>query len=94
MNYVEDELDKEGQPNLRPLDVLRQSTSGLAHLHRLNVVHRDIKPANVLISYPNPNGVRRAMISDFGLCKKLSLTGGSERDGALSVSMKEKQRRL
>ena len=58
------------------VDVLRQSTSGLAHLHRLNIVHRDVKPQNVLISYPNANGERRAMISDFGLCKKLSVSGG------------------
>lgn len=34
-------------------------------------VHRDIKPHNVLISYPNAKGEVTAMISDFGLCKKL-----------------------
>ena len=75
VNYVEDLEQSVDEPDLCPLDVLRQSTSGLAHLHRLNVVHRDIKPANVLISHPNANGERRAMISDFGLCKKLSLSG-------------------
>lgn len=36
-------------------------------------VHRDIKPHNVLISQPNSRGEVRAMISDFGLCKKLAL---------------------
>jgi serine/threonine protein kinase len=35
------------------------------------LVHRDIKPHNVLLSYPNAKGEIRAMISDFGLCKKL-----------------------
>ena len=35
-------------------------------------VHRDIKPHNVLISKPNAHGVVKAMISDFGLCKKLA----------------------
>lgn len=35
-------------------------------------VHRDIKPHNVLLSYPNPYGEVKAMISDFGLCKKLA----------------------
>lgn len=35
------------------------------------VVHRDIKPQNVLLSVPNAHGEVRAMISDFGLCKKL-----------------------
>jgi len=61
--------------NLPPLTLLKQAASGLTHLHHLNVVHRDLKPQNVLISYPNSNGFRRAMISDFGLCKKLSITG-------------------
>lgn len=36
-------------------------------------MHRDIKPHNVLLSTPGPRGEVRAMISDFGLCKKLQL---------------------
>jgi len=37
------------------------------------LVHRDIKPHNVLLSLPDSaNGCVRAMISDFGLCKKLA----------------------
>ncbi|XP_038069445.1 serine/threonine-protein kinase/endoribonuclease IRE1-like [Patiria miniata] len=58
--------------NLETTDVLYQASSGLAHLHSLNIVHRDIKPHNVLISQPNQHGQVKAMISDFGLCKKLS----------------------
>ncbi|XP_071565935.1 serine/threonine-protein kinase/endoribonuclease IRE1 [Temnothorax nylanderi] len=54
-------------------NILHQATSGLAHLHFLNIVHRDIKPHNVLLSVPGPRGEVRAMISDFGLCKKLQL---------------------
>ena len=38
----------------------------------LFLVHRDVKPHNVLISSPNSQGHVRAMISDFGLCKKLT----------------------
>lgn len=34
-------------------------------------VHRDIKPHNVLLSLPNNKGQVRAMLSDFGLCKRL-----------------------
>uniref|UniRef100_A0A674K7N4 Serine/threonine-protein kinase/endoribonuclease IRE1 n=1 Tax=Terrapene triunguis TaxID=2587831 RepID=A0A674K7N4_9SAUR len=57
--------------NLDPVSLLYQTTSGLAHLHSLNIVHRDLKPCNILISVPNSHGQIRAVISDFGLCKKL-----------------------
>lgn len=52
--------------------LIHQMMSGLAHLHSISIVHRDIKPQNVLLSRPDHNGRVRAMISDFGLCKKLS----------------------
>ncbi|KAK3753794.1 hypothetical protein QZH41_018451 [Actinostola sp. cb2023] len=67
--YVEDpRFEKHG---LTYIDVLKQATAGLDHLHSLNIVHRDIKPHNVLISKVNASGKVKAMISDFGLCKKL-----------------------
>ena len=40
------------------------------HVFLLHAVHRDVKPRNVLISYSSHDGPR-AMISDFGLCRKL-----------------------
>ncbi|XP_029433055.1 serine/threonine-protein kinase/endoribonuclease IRE2 [Rhinatrema bivittatum] len=61
--------------------LLYQTMSGLAHLHSLNIVHRDIKPCNILISLPNSCGRVRAVISDFGLCKKLQ-------DGRHSFSLR------
>ncbi|XP_048348584.1 serine/threonine-protein kinase/endoribonuclease IRE2 isoform X2 [Sphaerodactylus townsendi] len=51
--------------------LLQQTMSGLAHLHSLGIVHRDLKPSNILISAPDIHGQIRAIISDFGLCKKL-----------------------
>uniref|UniRef100_UPI00398F4252 serine/threonine-protein kinase/endoribonuclease IRE1 isoform X2 n=1 Tax=Pristiophorus japonicus TaxID=55135 RepID=UPI00398F4252 len=68
--YVED--SKFDRVDLDPVTALYQTMSGLAHLHSLNIVHRDLKPRNVLISLPNSHGKVRAVISDFGLCKKIS----------------------
>ncbi|KAM3598819.1 uncharacterized protein V6R79_023021 [Siganus canaliculatus] len=69
--YVErEDFDRHG---LEPVMLLQQTMSGLAHLHSLNIVHRDLKPHNILVSMPNAHGRVRAMISDFGLCKKLAV---------------------
>uniref|UniRef100_A0A667YXT8 non-specific serine/threonine protein kinase n=1 Tax=Myripristis murdjan TaxID=586833 RepID=A0A667YXT8_9TELE len=43
------------------------------NVHMLITVHRDLKPHNILVSMPNAHGRVRAMISDFGLCKKLAV---------------------
>uniref|UniRef100_A0A8D0B6D6 Serine/threonine-protein kinase/endoribonuclease IRE1 n=1 Tax=Salvator merianae TaxID=96440 RepID=A0A8D0B6D6_SALMN len=68
--YVEQkEFSRHG---LQPIILLQQTMSGLAYLHSLNIVHRDLKPHNILISMPNAHGKVKAMISDFGLCKKLA----------------------
>uniref|UniRef100_F7ACR7 non-specific serine/threonine protein kinase n=1 Tax=Monodelphis domestica TaxID=13616 RepID=F7ACR7_MONDO len=56
---------------LEPVTLLHQLTAGLLHLHSLNIVHRDLKPCNILITGPDSQGRRRAVLSDFGLCKKL-----------------------
>lgn len=80
---------------LTPVTVLEQATSGLAHLHSLNIVHRDIKPHNVLISKRGASGEVKAMISDFGLCKKLAYgknsvtcqTGAIGTDGWIAPEM-------
>ncbi|XP_027728902.1 serine/threonine-protein kinase/endoribonuclease IRE1 [Vombatus ursinus] len=58
---------------LEPITLLQQTTSGLAYLHSLSIVHRDLKPHNILLSMPNAHGKIKAMISDFGLCKKLAV---------------------
>lgn len=47
----------------------------------LPAVHRDLKPRNILLSGPGALGRVRALISDFGLCKKIP-------DGRSSFSMR------
>ncbi|XP_077173197.1 serine/threonine-protein kinase/endoribonuclease IRE2 isoform X3 [Paroedura picta] len=53
------------------VSLLQQTMAGLAHLHALGIVHRDLKPCNILLSAPDIHGRIRAVLSDFGLCKKL-----------------------
>ncbi|XP_037118376.1 serine/threonine-protein kinase/endoribonuclease IRE1 [Syngnathus acus] len=76
--YVEDPSDF---PNLSPIMLLEQTMCGLSHLHSLNIVHRDLKPRNILLSFPCASGKVRALISDFGLCKKIQ-------DGQSSFSLR------
>lgn len=52
------------------------------HLSLISLlVHRDLKPRNILLSAPNALGQVRALISDFGLCKKIP-------DGRSSFSLR------
>jgi serine/threonine protein kinase len=52
----------------RALRIVGDVLAALAHAHALGVVHHDVKPANVLL-----NG-DRALLTDFGFAKDLSLT--------------------
>ena len=56
---------------IKPKEILYQATKGLSHLHNLNIIHRDIKVQNILITLPDIKNNVRAMISDFGLSKRI-----------------------
>ena len=51
------------------VDIMIQSLSGLAAIHRAGAIHRDIKPANVMLT-ADP---MRAVIMDFGLVRDVRL---------------------
>jgi serine/threonine protein kinase len=60
------------------LEIFQQLCSGLAHIHKANVIHRDLKPANIFVC----NEGKVIKIGDFGLSKQLhNIAKNSSTDG-------------
>lgn len=57
-----------GHPSPVLLKVMRDTVTGLAHLHELGIIHRDLKPQNVLI---RKDSSISAKVSDMGISKRL-----------------------
>lgn len=57
-----------GYPSPLLLKVMRDTVTGLAHLHELGIIHRDLKPQNVLI---RKDISISAKVSDMGISKRL-----------------------
>ncbi|MBF0271306.1 MAG: serine/threonine protein kinase [Magnetococcales bacterium] len=55
---------------VRALELLRQTLSGLEHIHASGLAHGDLKPANLLLT---PDGEIR--ITDFGAARQLASGG-------------------
>jgi len=54
------------------IPILVQVCDGLEHAHGLHILHRDLKPENVmLVADKEADGVKRAVLLDFGLAKVL-----------------------
>ena len=53
------------------LEITTQVASGLAAVHKQNLVHRDIKPSNIMVSLEE-GGAVIAKIIDLGLAKALN----------------------
>ncbi|KAF0439664.1 Myosin V [Gigaspora margarita] len=63
------------------IQIAKEITLGLAHLHSKNIVHRDLHSMNILI---NDN---RALITDFGISKQLDAvtTATSTKAGVIGI---------
>ena len=73
---------------------IRATLRALAACHAHGVVHRDVKPANFLYMV-EPDGSRRAKLSDFGLAARIKKTNGAltERCGTYAYLSPEMARR-
>ena len=73
---LSDYLKRDGRLSAdEALPLIRQMTEGLDALHQAEIVHRDFKPGNVMLIRSETAGVR-AVITDFGLARKLSSETG------------------
>jgi serine/threonine protein kinase len=86
MEFVEGEtleklLKRSGRLEVKlALQITTQVASGLAAVHKRNLVHRDIKPSNIMVSSED-GGAVTAKIIDLGLAK-----AGKEPAGQSAVS--------
>ncbi len=65
------------------VEIIRQIGSGMAYLHRNNIVHQDIKPDNILVDRED-----NYLLTDFGISSKMrnTLTRHSTSKTAMTVS--------
>ena len=66
------------------LIILRQIADALNYAHKMGIIHRDIKSSNILIKN-SPNGLK-AYLTDFGISKDTSQTGGTIATGVLGTA--------
>jgi serine/threonine protein kinase len=84
MEFVEGETTSQRVQRKGPLDIAEalqivvESTRGLAAAHKAGMVHRDVKPDNILIS---PEG--DVKLADLGLAKSAAAEGGMTHTGAV-----------
>ena len=70
LNSLVERMVSKKTSNSAELEVLKQITKGLNHLHFTDIIHGDLKPYNILISMPNGAVPPMIKLADFGLSVK------------------------
>ncbi|MGO8697198.1 MAG: protein kinase domain-containing protein [Limisphaerales bacterium] len=65
------DFGKDGLPETKVRDVLRELTDAVAALHAENILHRDLKPANVLVRTIEPLDL---VLTDFGISSVMDIS--------------------
>jgi len=85
MKYIEgrnlrDIISRSGSlPMEAALKISRDILSALSYMHARGIIHRDIKPSNIIIE----EGTGRAILTDFGLAKRVDAGTKLTRSGQL-----------
>jgi tetratricopeptide (TPR) repeat protein len=69
-------------PESEALAIARQICAGLAEAHRNGVIHGDLKSNNIILTKASDESVR-AVITDFGLARRLETTSQTVQSGSL-----------
>ncbi|GJF17817.1 hypothetical protein NGTWS0302_16730 [Mycolicibacterium cyprinidarum] len=65
-----------GMPAEEATPIIAAVAGALDYAHRESLLHRDVKPANILLTDPDIDGQRRALLADFGIARALSDPSG------------------
>ncbi|KAJ3039711.1 hypothetical protein HDV00_011943 [Rhizophlyctis rosea] len=75
-SYLEEQARTSRVEEYRIWRILAEITSGLKHIHNLDIAHLDLKPENILITADGS-----LKIGDFGLASKTPVSRGEDREG-------------
>ncbi|ODM87091.1 Serine/threonine-protein kinase/endoribonuclease IRE1, partial [Orchesella cincta] len=78
--WMESEIPNVNHDAISAIEILHQTTKGLAHSHSKGIIHRDLKPHDILLTRLNQREIR-VKIADFGISRVLP-------EGRLSITIR------
>ncbi len=65
-----------GMPAVMVVDVVAAIASALDYAHNQGLLHRDVKPANIMLTDADDTGMRRVLLTDFGIARAMDDASG------------------